>query len=52
LIDAVGAALEAAGALLQERRDYARQRATVIAANAELDELKAVIAGKSPAASR
>ncbi len=37
-IDAVAAALEAAGALLQERRDYARQRQTVIAANAELQE--------------
>ncbi len=33
-IDAVGAALEAAGALLEERRGYARQRQTVIAANA------------------
>jgi AcrR family transcriptional regulator len=37
-IDAVGAALQAAGALLQERREYARQRASVIAANAELRE--------------
>ena len=37
-IDAVAAALEAAGALLQERRDYARQRQAVIAANAELQE--------------
>jgi AcrR family transcriptional regulator len=37
-IDAVGAALEAAGALLAERREYARQRAAVIAANAELRE--------------
>jgi AcrR family transcriptional regulator len=37
-IDAVGAALEAAGALLQERRDFARQRAAIIAANAELRE--------------
>jgi AcrR family transcriptional regulator len=37
-IDAVGAALEAAGALLQERREYARQRAAIIAANAELRE--------------
>jgi AcrR family transcriptional regulator len=37
-IDAVGAALEVAGALLQERRDYARQRAAIIAANAELRE--------------
>ena len=37
-IDAVGAALEAAGVLLQERRDYARQRQAVIAANAELQE--------------
>jgi AcrR family transcriptional regulator len=37
-IDAVAAALEAAGALLQERREYARQRQTVIAANPELQE--------------
>jgi AcrR family transcriptional regulator len=37
-IDAVGAALESAGALLQERREYARQRAAIIAANAELRE--------------
>ena len=37
-IDAVGAALEAAGALLQERREYARQRAAIIAANTELRE--------------
>ncbi len=37
-IAAIAAALEAAGALLQERRDIARQRQTVIAANAELQE--------------
>jgi AcrR family transcriptional regulator len=37
-VDAVAAALEAAGALLQEGRDYSRQRQTVIAANAELRE--------------
>jgi AcrR family transcriptional regulator len=37
-IDAVAAALEAAGALLQERRDFARQRQAIIAANAELQE--------------
>jgi AcrR family transcriptional regulator len=37
-IDAVAAALQAAGALLQERRDYARQRQAVIAANVELQE--------------
>jgi AcrR family transcriptional regulator len=37
-IDAVRAALEAAGGLLQERREYARQRASIIAANAELRE--------------
>ena len=37
-IDAVAAALEAAGALLQERRESARQRQAVIAANAELQE--------------
>ncbi len=37
-IDAVAAALEAAGAALQERRESARQRQAVIAANAELRE--------------
>jgi AcrR family transcriptional regulator len=37
-IDAVGAALEAAGALFQERREFSRQRQTIIAANAELQE--------------
>src|SRR6476469_3185265 len=37
-IDAVAAALEAAGGALQERRTHARQRQKVIAANAELRE--------------
>ena len=37
-IDAVAAALEAAGALIQERRDFARKRQTVIAANPGLHE--------------
>ncbi len=37
-IDAVAAAVEAAGAMLQERREYARQRQAVIAANPELRE--------------
>jgi AcrR family transcriptional regulator len=37
-IDAVAAALEAAGALLQERRHFAGQRQAVIAANVELQE--------------
>jgi len=37
-IDAVAAALEAAGVALQERRDGARQRQAVIAANPELQE--------------
>lgn len=37
-IDAVAAAVEAAGALLQERRDYAKQRQDVIATNPELQE--------------
>jgi AcrR family transcriptional regulator len=37
-IDAVAAALEVAGALLEERREYSRKRQTVIAANAELQE--------------
>jgi AcrR family transcriptional regulator len=37
-IDAVTGALQAAGTLLQERREYARQRQAVIAANAGLQE--------------
>jgi AcrR family transcriptional regulator len=37
-IDAVAAAIQVAGAQLQKRREYARQRRTVIAANAELRE--------------
>jgi AcrR family transcriptional regulator len=37
-IDAVGLALEAAGPLLQDRRQYARQRQAIISANAELQE--------------
>ena len=37
-IDAVAAALEAAGAVLQERREYARRRQAVIAANTGLRE--------------
>ena len=37
-IDAVAVALEAAGAMFQERRAYARQRKAVIAASAELRE--------------
>jgi AcrR family transcriptional regulator len=37
-IDAVTAALEVAGSLLQERRDFARKRQAVITANAELQE--------------
>jgi AcrR family transcriptional regulator len=37
-IEAIAAALEAAGALLQERRDYSRQRQAVIAANPALQE--------------
>ena len=37
-MDAVAAALDAASARLQERRDFARQRQAVIAANAELRE--------------
>lgn len=65
-LDAVAAALEAAGAVYEERRDYARRRQAVIAANAALQEreliklasLAAAIAGalrrrgvKDPAAS-
>src|SRR5260370_20201797 len=41
-IDAVAAAVEAAGALLQERRESARQRQAVIAANAEVRERELV----------
>jgi len=37
-MDAILGALEAAGALLQERREFAQQRQAVIAANAELRE--------------
>jgi AcrR family transcriptional regulator len=37
-IDAIAAAIEVAGVLLQERRDGARQRQTIIAANPELQE--------------
>jgi AcrR family transcriptional regulator len=37
-IDAVAAGLQAAAALLQERREYSRQRQTIIAANPELQE--------------
>jgi AcrR family transcriptional regulator len=37
-IDAVAVALEAAGARLQERRDFSQQRQKVIAASAELRE--------------
>ena len=37
-IDAVAAALEAAGGLMQERRAFARRRQAVIAANASLQE--------------
>ena len=37
-MDAVAAGLERAGALLQERRGFARQRQSIIAANTELQE--------------
>src|SRR5438477_3664941 len=37
-LDAIAAALEAAAALLQQRREYARARQVLIAANAELQE--------------
>ncbi|MEN3267686.1 TetR family transcriptional regulator [Pseudonocardia sp.] len=37
-IDAIAAALEAVGVLFEERRDGVRQRQSVIAANAELQE--------------
>jgi AcrR family transcriptional regulator len=37
-IDAVVAGLEAAAAVLQERREYSRRRQTIIAANPELQE--------------
>jgi AcrR family transcriptional regulator len=41
-IDAVAAAIEAAGAQLEERRERARQRQALIAANAELRERELV----------
>jgi AcrR family transcriptional regulator len=41
-IDAVAASLEAAGAVLQERRAFARRRQRIIAANAELQERELV----------
>jgi AcrR family transcriptional regulator len=37
-MDAVGVALQAAGALLQQRREFSRQRQAVITANAALQE--------------
>jgi len=37
-IDAIAAAIEAAGALLQQRSEYAGQRQAIIAANTELQE--------------
>jgi AcrR family transcriptional regulator len=37
-IDAIAAALDAAGTLLQQRREYSQQRQTVITAHAELQE--------------
>ena len=37
-IDAIAAALQAAAAVLQERREFARQRQSIIAANPELRE--------------
>ena len=37
-LDAVAAAIEAAGAFLQDRRDYSRQRQAIIAASPELRE--------------
>jgi len=37
-IDAVAAALEAAGAVLQERREFSQRRQIIIAANTELQE--------------
>jgi len=37
-IDAIAAAVEVAGVLLQERREAARQRQSIIAANTELQE--------------
>jgi AcrR family transcriptional regulator len=41
-IDAASAGVEAAGTVLQERREYARQRQAVISANAELRERELV----------
>jgi AcrR family transcriptional regulator len=41
-IDAVAAAIEAAGGVLEERREHARRRQALIAANAELHERELV----------
>jgi AcrR family transcriptional regulator len=41
-IDAVAASVEAAGAVLQERQQFARQRQRIIAANTELQERELV----------
>jgi AcrR family transcriptional regulator len=41
-IDAIAVSLEAAGAALQDRREFARRRQLVIAANAELQERELV----------
>jgi AcrR family transcriptional regulator len=41
-LEAVAVSLEAAGAMLQERRDFARRRQRVIAANPELQERELV----------
>ena len=49
-IDAVAAALQAAGAVLQERRDGARQRQAIIAANTELQERELIKLAKLAAA--
>ncbi len=50
-IDAVGAAAEAAGAMIQQRRDYSLQRQSVIVANPDLRErelIKLAVAGRGP----
>jgi hypothetical protein len=49
-IDAVAAGLDAIGSLLQERPEFARARANIIAANAELRERELIKLGSMSAA--
>ena len=49
-IDAVAAALEGLGAMFEQRREFSRQRQSVIAANAELQERELIKLAKLSAA--